>query len=123
VRWSYVLMIAIPAATVGWLGLYDVIQNHPPSEAGALTRFYALLALAVSATLAPAVAYLDRRFSAGGGRRHRWRFVRQSLWCGLCLASWAWLQSVREFNLAYAVLIAIVFLAVELLFIRLTSKA
>jgi hypothetical protein len=99
-----------------------MVMQHPPGEAGALTRFYAFLALAVAATVAPAVAYLNRRFAADGGKSHRWRWVRQSLWCGLCLASWAWLQSQRAFNLAYAVFIAIVLLALELLFLRLTSK-
>jgi hypothetical protein len=115
-------MLTIPAAAVGWLGVYNLIQSHPPGEAGALVRFYAFLALAISATLGPAVAYLNRRFAANGGRRHPWRWARQSVWCGLCLASWAWLQSLRAFSPAYAVTIAIGFVIVELLFVKLTSK-
>jgi len=123
VRSIYVLLLTIPAAVTGWWGVYEVIQKHPPAEPGALPRFYALLALALSATIAPLIAYLNRRFGAEAGRRHRWRFIRQSVWCGLCLASWAWLQMQRAFSAAYAVLIAIVFVAVELLFLRLKSKA
>jgi hypothetical protein len=122
VRWIFVLLLTIPFAVVGWSGVYEVIQNHPPAEAGALMRFYAYLALALSATVAPLVAYLNRRFSADASRRNRLRFVRQSVWCGLCLTSWAWLQMQRAFNLAFALLIAIVFVAVELLFVRLKTK-
>ena len=122
-RWIYVLLLTIPAAVTGWWGVYDIIQKHPPGEPGALTLFYGVLALALSATVAPLMAYLNRRFAADAYRRDRWRFARQSAWCGLCLTSWAWLQMQRAFSAAYAVLIAIVFVAVELLFLRLKSKA
>lgn len=119
-RWIFLLLLAIPAALGGWLGVYDTMRNRAPGEEGVLPLFYGLLALAVAGTLAPAAAYLNRRFlSPQAFREYRWRPLRQSAWCGLCLASWAWLQQHRAFHFAYAILIAIVFVALELLCQRL----
>ena len=118
-RWLYLLLLALPAAVGGWWGLYNIAtRQHPEGEA--LPRFYGLLALAVAGTLAPAIAYLNRRFlSLEAFRHYRWRPLRQAAWCGLCLASWAWLQEHDEFKFIYAILIALVFVALELLCQRL----
>ena len=58
----------------------------------------ALLFLAVSATLAPAVSYLNRRFAPAATAADPWRFFRQSAWGGLCVTICAWLQMPRSFN-------------------------
>jgi len=121
-RWVYLLLLALPAAVGGWSGVYDVAtKQHPDGEA--LTRFYGFLALAVAGTLAPGIAYLNRRFLSGDVfRQYRWRPLRQAAWCGLCLASWAWLQQHREFRFIYAIFIALVFVALELLCQRLFRR-
>jgi len=115
-RWLFLLLLALPAAVGGWWGVYDTVVKHLPGEAGMLPRFYGFLALAVAGTLAPGIAYLNRRFLSGDAfHRYRWRPLRQAVWCGLCLASWAWLQQYREFKFIYAIFIALVFVALELL--------
>jgi hypothetical protein len=56
-------------------------------------------------------------------RRDPLRFFRHSAWGGLCLSSWAWLQTHRAFNLAFAVVIALIFVAIEVLIVRLRSES
>jgi hypothetical protein len=50
------------------------------------------------------------------------RFLRHSAWGGLVLSSWVWLQTHRAFNLGFAVVIALMFLAVEVLIARMRSE-
>jgi len=119
-RWLYLLLLALPTAVGGWWGVYDTVTKHLPADDGSVARFYGFLAPAIAGTLAPAIAYLNRRFlSAEAFRHYRWRPIRQAAWCGLCLASWAWLQQHREFTFIYAIFIALVFVALELLCQRL----
>ena len=81
-----------------------------------------ILGLALTATLAPPAAYLNRRFAPAAVERDPWRFLRHSAWGGLCLASWAWLQTLRAFNLAFALIIALIFVAIEVLIIRIKGE-
>jgi hypothetical protein len=41
----------------------------------------------------------------------------------LCLTLWAWLQMLRAFNLAFALIIAMIFVAVEVLVMRLKGTS
>jgi hypothetical protein len=121
-RWIYVLLLAIPLAAAGWWGLYQVTSDFRPDDPGALSIFFALLFVALSATLAPLLAYLNQRFAPGVTQRDPWRVLRHSVWCGLCLTSWAWLQMQRAFNLAFALIIAMIFVAIEVLIVRLKTR-
>jgi hypothetical protein len=123
VRDRLVSIIAVPIAIVGWWGILELTGQVKPAEPGALTFFYALLFLALTATLAPPAAYLNRRFAAKAVAKDPLRFLRHSAWGGLCLASWVWLQMRRAFNPAFALIIILIFVVIEVLISRMRSEA
>ena len=122
-RGKLITLAAILAAAVGWWGLVELTDLLPPDQPGALTLFYGLLFLAVTATLMPAAAFLNRRFGPEVSARDPAGFVRHSAWAGICVASWAWLQMHRSFNLGFALITVLIFIAVEVLIARLRSQA
>lgn len=116
-------IVMILIAALGWWGLYELASQVGPDQPGALSFFFALLFLATFGTLAPAAAYLNRRFAPEATANDPWRFFRQSAWGGLCFAICAWLQMHRIFNIGFALVIALMFVAVEILIIRLRAQA
>jgi hypothetical protein len=121
-RYGLISVIAAMAAAIGWWGLYELINQVSPEQQGATALFFALLFLALTATLVPPAAYLNRRFAPAAVARDRFRFLRHSAWTALCLTAWAWLQMHRAFNLALALVIALIFVAIELLIVRLRAE-
>lgn len=108
---------------IGWWSLYQLTSRALPDEPGALGLFLALLFLAVTGTLGPPVAYLNRRLAPGPTARDPWRFLRHSSWAALCLVAYAWLQAQRALNVGYALVIALILVAVEVLIVRLRGEA
>jgi hypothetical protein len=49
--------------------------------------------------------------------------VRHAAWGGLCVPAWAWLQMKRLLDPAFAVVIALMFVALEFLIARLRAGA
>ncbi len=122
-RHTLISLAAVLLAVVGWWGLYELTGKVGPDQAGAMPFFFALLFLALTATLAPPAAYLNRRLAPEAVSRDPWRFVRHSAWGGLCLAAWAWLQMHRVFNLGFALVIALIFVALEFVIVRLKAES
>jgi hypothetical protein len=122
-RNKFITIFAVLASVVGWWGLYELTGKVGPNQPGAMTFFFALLFLALTATLAPPAAYLNRRFAPDAVTSDPWRFLRHSAWGGVCLSSWAWLQMLRAFNLAFALIIALIFIAIEVLIVRLRRES
>jgi hypothetical protein len=120
-RHTLISLAAVLLAVVGWWGLYELTGKVGPDQAGVTPLFFALLFLALTATLAPPAAYLNRRFAPEAVRRDPWRFLRYSAWAGLCLTAWAWLQMHRVFNLGFALVIALIFVALEFVIVRLRT--
>ena len=118
-----ITIVALLVAVVGWWGIYELTGQVPPDQPGVLPLFFALLFLAVSGTLAPAAAYLNRRFAPGATARDPWRILRHSAWGGLCVAFCAWLQLHRAFNVGFALVVILIFVAVEVLIVRLRHEA
>lgn len=118
-----IAILAVGIAVVGWWGLYELTRQMGPDQPGALAFFFALLFVAAAATLAPAAAYLNRRFAPEAVATDRWRFFRHSAWGGLCIVICAWLQMHRTFNLGFALIIALMFVAVEILIVRLRAES
>jgi len=121
-RHTLISLAAVLLAVVGWWGLYELTGKVGPDQAGVMPLFFALLFLALTATLAPPAAYLNRRFAPDALGRDRWRFVRHSAWGGLCLTAWVWLQMHRVFNLGFALVIALIFVALEFVIVRLRAE-
>lgn len=117
------IVLSILLAVVGWWGLYELTRRALPGEPGALSLFLALFFLAVTGTLAPAVAYLNRRLAPEATARDPWRFLRHSAWAGVGLAVYAWLQVQRALNVGYALVIALILVAFEVLIVRLRGEA
>jgi len=118
---KFITLVAILLAVVGWWGLYEMTGIMGPEQPSAQTLFYALLFLALTGTLAPPAAYLNRRFAPQLVKRDSMRFLRHAAWAGLCLTSWAWLQIHRVFNVAFALVIAMMFVALEVMITRMRS--
>lgn len=114
-----ITIVAILAAVVGWWGMYELTGKVTPDQPEALTFLFSLLFLAVTATLIPPFAYLNRRFAPETGEWDRLRFLRHSAWGGICVVTWAWLQMHRAFNLGFAFLTILIFVAIEFLITRL----
>lgn len=121
-RGKLITIAAILAAMVGWWGLYILTGAIAPEQPGALSLFYALLFLSVTATLIPPAAFLNRRFGPEASVRDPAGFVRHSAWAGICVASWAWLQVQRSFNLGFALITVLIFVALEVLITRLRGQ-
>ncbi|MDD3825831.1 MAG: hypothetical protein PHY79_07650 [Anaerolineae bacterium] len=116
------IVLSILLAVVGWWSLYVLTGSTRPEMPGALSLFLAMLFLAVTGTVAPAAAYLNRRLAPAATSRDPWRFLRHSAWAGVCLAVYAWLQVHRALNVGYALVIALIFVAFEVLIVRLRSE-
>jgi hypothetical protein len=121
-RGRLITITAVLAAVVGWWGLYELTGAITPEQPGALSFFYALLFLAVTATLIPPTAFLNRRFGPEASVRDPAGFVRHSAWGGICVASWTWLQMHRSFNLGFALITVLIFIAIEVLIARLRRE-
>jgi hypothetical protein len=122
-RDKVILVLAVLVAVVGWWGLYELVGKVTPEQPGALSFFFALLFLAVTATLAPAAAYLNRRFAPEAVARDPWRFFRHSAWGGLCVTAWAWLQTHRALNIGLALITILILVAIEVLVNRLRGDS
>ena len=120
---KFISTLAILVAAVGWWGLYELTGKVGPDQPGVRSFFFALLFLAVTATLAPPAAYLNRRLAPEAVARDPWRFLRHSAWGGLCLTSWVWLQTLHTFNLGFALIIALIFVALEVFITRLRGES
>jgi hypothetical protein len=118
-----IAVLAIVLAAMSWWGLYLFAGQVLPIEPGARTFFFAVLFAASTLTLVPVALVLNRRFAPEAYERDPWRLLRHSAWGGLCITSWAWLQMLGAFNPAFALIIAMIFVAVEVLIIRLKGAA
>jgi len=122
-RNAVITTLAVITAVIGWWSLAELTGQIAADEPGAQAFFFALLFLAVTATLIPPAAFLNRRFAPDAVAQDPFRFIRHSAWGGICVAAWAWLQTQRAFNLGFALLTVLIFIAVEFLIARLRSDS
>jgi hypothetical protein len=108
-RWMlYVVFVIVTS----WIGLWGI--THLEVSSSTIVLFYALLFVAVTATMIPPIAYLNARFGRIRKKNvYRMRFVRQSVWVGVCAVLIAWLQSRRVLSLLLGFILAAVFILVE----------
>jgi hypothetical protein len=118
-----ILVVAVLVAVVGWWLLYLLTSTTLPEQPAVLGLFFALLFLTLTATLIPIVAYLNHRFAPEATNRAPFRFLRHSVWAGLCLSSCAWLQMHRAFNLGFVFIIVLIFVAIELFLVRMRGES
>ena len=104
---------ALILALIGWGGLYALLNFTIPTV-GPRWLFFFLSVLALTGTSLPIVAFLNQRFpstppvSSGV-------IVREALWIGIYFPTLAWLQLGRVLTPALIMLLAIGFIAIEIL--------
>jgi hypothetical protein len=109
-----VLLSAVVLLILGWGGLYWLVTTQIPRIGGQIWIFFVLLQMAITGTAIPLVRYINVRFTPiraplpPGGI-----IVRQSVWIGLYLVVCAWLQIPRVLTPIVALLLALVFIAIE----------
>ncbi|HEX2619857.1 MAG TPA: hypothetical protein VHL11_06915 [Phototrophicaceae bacterium] len=109
-----VLMSAVVMILFGWGGLYWLVTTQIPRIGGQLWIFFVLLHIAITGTAIPMVRYLNVRFTPinaplpPGGI-----IVRQSVWIGLYAVICAWMQIPRVLTPLVALLLALVFIVIE----------
>jgi hypothetical protein len=114
----------LPAALflfiVGWGGLIALVITTLPTV-GPRWLFFFLSVMAISGTVLPIVAFLNRRFPSTPPPSSV-VIVRQSLWFAVYGATLTWLQMGQVLNPALAILLAIGFALIEFL-LRLSEKS
>jgi hypothetical protein len=111
---------ALILALVGWGGLVYLWLFTVPTV-GPRWLFFFLSVLALTGTVLPVIAFLNKRFpsqpppTAGV-------VLRQAIWVGIYLPTLAWLQIGRVLSVALVLLLALGFVLVEWL-LRLREKS
>lgn len=102
---------AILMAAVGWGGLYGLVQYSLPTV-GPRWLFFFLCVLALTGTVLPVIAFLNRRFPSSPPPVPG-VILRQALWVGAYGATLAWLQIGRVLTPGIAVLLGVGFISIE----------
>jgi hypothetical protein len=105
---------------IGWGGLTALIMTTLPTV-GPRWLFFFLCVLAVTGTMMPITAFLNRRFPSTPPPT-KMVVVRQALWFAVYVSTLAWLQMGRVLNPALAILLAIGLGLIEFL-LRLSEKS
>lgn len=115
-----ILPTAAILMVVGWIGLFAVITFMYPSGGTRWLLFFSSV-LALTGTILPLVAFLNRRFPTNPPPTQI-VILRQALWFGLYLPTLAWLQIGRVFTPALALLLAVGLAIIEWL-LRLRERS
>lgn len=111
---------AIILAILGWGGLYFLLNLTIPTV-GPRWLFFFLSVLALTGTTLPVIAFLNKRFptnpSVNAGV-----IVREAIWIGIYFPTLAWLQLGQVLTPALSLLLAVGFLAIEVL-LRLRERS
>lgn len=114
----------MPAAIIlmilGWGGLYAIITLTEPSGGTRWVFFFASV-LALTGTILPLVAFLNRRFPSSPPASTG-VIMRQAIWIGIYLPALAWLRIGRVLTSSMALLIAIGLILIEWL-LRLRERS
>lgn len=114
------LPTAFILAASGWVGLFFLISRTLPTV-GPRWLFFFLSVLALTGTVLPAVAFLNRRFPSTPPATPG-VILRQSLWIGIYGPTLAWLQIGRVLTVALTILLAIGLILIEVL-LRLRERS
>ncbi len=117
---SHFLPAALILAISGWVGLFFLVTNTLPTV-GPRWLFFFLGVLAITGTVLPIVAFLNRRFPSNPPASSG-IIIRQSVWVGVYGATLAWLQMGRALTPALTLLLASGLIVIEWL-LRLREKS
>lgn len=114
------LPAAIILAVIGWGGLIYVFFFTLPTV-GPRWLFFFLSVLAITGTVLPGVAFLNRRFPSIPPATAS-VVLRQALWLGIYFPTLAWLQIGRVLTPSLALLLLLGFILIEWL-LRLRERS
>jgi hypothetical protein len=118
-----VLLSAAAMFITGWGGLYLLVTTQFPRIGGQLWLFFVLLHIAVTGTAIPFVRWITLRLLPSHAPQPPGGIiVRQSVWIGLFVVACAWLRIPRVLSPGIALLLALVFIVVEV-FLRARENA
>jgi hypothetical protein len=123
-----IITLAIALTVIGSWSLYVLVQMAGqsrqllPDQPGVLPFFFALLFAATSGILTLVAVYLNGRFAPEAMAKDPWRAFRHGAWGGLCVVICAWLQLHRLFNVGFGLIIALMFVAIEILIVRMRAE-
>jgi hypothetical protein len=103
---------AIFLAVIGWGGLILLMNLTRPATWQTLWLFFFMAVMAVTGTVLPATAFLNRRFPTTPPATPS-VVAREALWFGLYFAVLAWLQIGRVLNAMLAILLVVGFAIIE----------
>jgi len=105
---------------IGWGGLYFITNNTDP-EGGPRWVFYFTTVLAITGTVLPVIAFLNRRFPSKPPVTAL-IIIRQALWVGIYIPVLAWLRTGRVLTPVIAILLAVGLILIEWL-LRLRERS
>lgn len=105
---------------IGWGGLIVLVVETVPTV-GPRWLFFFLVVMALTGTLLPATAFLNRRFPSAPPATSA-VVVRQALWMGIYGAALAWLQIGRVLTVALGLLLLLGLALIEFL-LRLSERS
>jgi hypothetical protein len=111
---------AIILAILGWGGLYFLLNLTIPTV-GPRWLFFFLSVLALTGTTLPVIAFLNQRFPTNPPV-NAGVIVREAIWVGIYFPTLAWLQLGQVLTPALSLLLAVGFLAIEVL-LRLRERS
>jgi hypothetical protein len=106
------LPLAIFMALLGWAGLILLIYFTRPTDWRPLWLFFFLGFIAITGSVLPAVAFLNRRFLTTPPASTT-VILRESSWFGVYFSILAWLQIGRVLNPMLIILLAAGLLIIE----------
>ena len=114
--------ISLVVAGISFFALYYIINNLWPSSQTIFTRPQLLLLtfvfLGLSAGTVPVAAFFNQRFaSAGWFKRDKTRLIREGAWVGLFSVILLYLQLLRALNWTIVLVLAGVFILIEIFFL------
>ena len=114
------LPTAFLLALLGWGGLFALLKYTLPTV-GPRWLFFFLSVLALTGTVLPAVAFLNRRFPSNPPAMPA-VILREAIWVGIYGPTLAWLQVSRVLTPALALLLASGLILIEVL-LRLRERS
>lgn len=105
---------------VGWGGLIVLVNDTVPTV-GPRWLFFFLLVIALTGTILPVTAFLNRRFPSAPPATST-VVMRQALWVGVYGAALAWLQIGRVLTFALGGLLLVGMMLIEFL-LRLSERS
>ena len=119
-RWWIIL--SLPLASFSFYSLYYLYTHIEPNPnvilAGPQLLFLFFMFLGLSAGAVPVTAYMNYRFAKSGWiKRDKARLLREGGWVGLFGVLLAYLQLIRALNWTISLVLASVFILIELFFL------